>query len=184
MIGTLVMRPLVWALVVGLAAAAPSARADAPDAECPGLQSLERERLSAVWVSPLARAVGNKASLPVVPTAELRAWIDREQPDLARLLQHLGLRRSDRTPKKRWKVTVFEVDAADLCRPVTEGVAVPDLTACSPRQASVGRRATGCGYTTDLADDERGADVFRVSWADAARSGFCVLPAERFLAGG
>lgn len=124
---------------------------------CGGLTA-PGETLSVAWVSPLGQRVGPRGTVEVVRTRDLRAALqDRAGGQLGRMLQLLGLRRSAAPPSRRWKVTVFDVRGADLCRP------------------------SGCGFTVDRADGSRGLEIFRVRWADAARDGFCVLPAQRFV---
>jgi hypothetical protein len=86
----------------------------------------------------------------------------------------------------RWKVTVFDVRTALLCRPVeyaTEVQTVDGVAACpSTRQTGV-RHDTGCGTTLDTASGDPGLDLFRIRWRDAAVQGFCVMPLDRFLSG-
>jgi hypothetical protein len=165
---------LLWA---GLAHAQPA---------CESLSPLDRDALAVAWVSPAGRQVAQRTWLTVVPAASLRAWAGREQATPARLLQHLGLRRRDTPPRRPWKVTILEVDAASLCRPAADlddGTPLAGLVVCPRGDRTVPGRYDGCGYTTDLAGDGRGADVFAIPWRDAASRGFCVLPLERFLKG-
>jgi hypothetical protein len=143
------------------------------------------EVVSVAWVSPVGRRVGGRAWLEVVPTGELRRWMSAEDPTIGRLLQRMGQRKTERDPRRRFKVTVFEVRAADLCRPVEGALeAIAGVASC---EGGLGRSTatySGCGYTTDLRDGARGFDVYRVQWRDAAVQGFCVLPGERFVAEG
>jgi hypothetical protein len=122
--------------------------------------------------------------LTVIPTVDLQAWIAQEDADLARLLQGLGLRRRSTPPTRAWKVTIFEADVIDLCRPVADlepGTPLASLTVCAKNERPVPGKYAGCGYTSDLATGKRGLDVFNIQWNAAAARGFCVLPAERFL---
>lgn len=100
--------------------------------------------MSVAWVSPLRKRVGGKKELVVFPTREVTAWL-AEHPGTTtgQLLRHLGLRDRKKEPRRPWKVTVFEVDTAELCG---------------------------------------GEPGWTASWRRLARRGFCVLPADRFLA--
>lgn len=143
------------------------------------------ERLSVAWVSPVARGAARSTSLLVVPTTTLRAWAQAERPSVGRMLQHLGLRKRDRTPKRGYKVTIFDVRAVDLCRPLDEqgeGDGAAGLPACPERFGEPRPGSSGCGYARDGGTGARSFDVYRVRWEDAAAAGFCVLPAEAFLA--
>jgi hypothetical protein len=141
--------------------------------------------MSVVWVSPVAKEVGRNGTVAVVSTSELRGWVAREgEGSIGRMLQRLGLRKRDNEPKKRWKVVVFDVDVADLCRPVVgheEPANLAGVVSCTERASKPDKSHAGCGYTTDRATGEMGLVVFDADWANLARNGFCVLPAERFV---
>ena len=143
------------------------------------------EAMSVAWVSPVAKRVGRNGTVQVVSTAALRSWVAREgEGSIARMLQQLGLRSRAAEPKKRWKVVVFDVVSQDLCRPVVgheEPVNLAGVVSCSERASQPDRTQGGCGYTTDRATGEMGMEVFQGRWAELARNGFCVLPAERFV---
>lgn len=165
---------LFW---VGLAAAQP---------ECGSLAPLDRDVLAVAWVSPAGRQVRRSTWLTVLPTAALRGWSSTSAPTVGTLLQHLGLRKRATTPKRPWKITILEVEASALCRPVPdldEGTELAGLPVCERGDRTLRLKHEGCGYSTDLATQGRGADVFAVRWRDAASHGFCVLPLERFLQG-
>src|SRR5690606_12316786 len=84
---------------------------------------------------------------------------------------------------RRWKVTLFDVRGADLCRPVAdleEPARLEGAVTCA-RGKPAGLQ-DGCGFTVDRADGSRGLEAFRIRWEDAARDGFCVLPVDRFVA--
>ena len=165
------------ALLLSTALAAPVCETTAP---------VTRERLSVAWISPTPARVTGRQWLTVIPAAELRRWVAEEGADLTRLLQGLGLRRSDSPPLRPWKVTVFDVEADELCRPTDEGTPGTDaggVPICASRGAGVRGKDRGCGYVIDRTDEGRGLDVFRIPWADAAVHGFCVLPVDRFLEG-
>jgi hypothetical protein len=166
---------VIWGLLIATAAA---------QSTCADLSAPERDRLSVAWVSPMGRSVGRKAHLTVVPTAELRKWAEAEAADVARTLQVLGLRRAADAPSTAWKVTVFDVAAADLCRPLAagEGLAA-GVAVCSTADRHVPGRYDGSGCTLDLADATPGLQVYSLTWEVAAAQGFCVLPMTRFLTG-
>lgn len=155
-------------------------------ATCEGLEPLRGDRLAVAWVSPLGAHAFGSTWLEVVPAANLRGWLDEEGPRVGRMLQGLGVRRRESDPKRPWKVTVFEVDVADLCRPlldVEEGQMIDGMLSCPERLGRSHGGRSGCGYTVDRGTGERALDTFRIRWRDAARAGFCVLPAERFVRG-
>jgi hypothetical protein len=166
---------VIWSLLIATAAA---------QSACADLAAPERDRLSVAWVSPMGRSVGRKAHVAVVPTAELRRWAEAEQADVARTLQALGLRRAADPPSTAWKVTVFDVAAADLCRPLAAGEgAVAGVPVCLTADRHVPGRYDGDGCTVDLADATPGLQVYSLTWEAAAAQGFCVLPMTRFLTG-
>lgn len=153
---------------------------------CPGLAAPDRARLSVAWVSPLGRKVAAGTMLPVVPTAALRAWVAREGADVGRLLQGLGLRRRPETPRRPYKVVVFDVDAGALCRPMAAqepGVEVEGLPVCAREARGVPGRYDGSGCLLDMKDATYSLPVVEVTWRDAAVDGFCVLPLGRFVDG-
>ena len=134
-----------------------AALARAPDACATAEQPPAGVSMSVVWVSPLGKRAGRNRYLPVVPSAELRRWVTSEPTSVARLLQKVGVRKSDREPRRRYKVVVFDAHTDDL---------------------------TGCGLTTDLHADGHGLPLYGSTWSALAADGFCVLPADRFVAGG
>ncbi len=139
--------------------------------------------LAVAWVSPVRQAVGAGAWLPVVAAADLRAFVAKSDPSQGRLLQALGAQKKDKPPHRRYKVTIFEVRADLMCRPVEgadEGFVVDGLPSCGHHDRATSGNS-GCGYTTDRKDDSRGFDLYRVPWRDAAARGFCVLPLDRYL---
>lgn len=141
------------------------------------------DHLAVAWVSPVRRSARRGTWLPVVPAADLRAFVKAQSPSPGRLLQALGVRKRAKDPKRRYKVTIFDLTAADLCRPVEgteEGYVVDGVGACG-RLDHATSTYSGCGYTTDQADGKRRFDLYRVQWKTAAARGFCVLPLERYL---
>jgi hypothetical protein len=156
-------------------------------AECPVLQD-QPESLSVAWVAPVGKHVGGNTRLMVVPTAALRQWVGQEKdPTVGALLHVLGLRKRKSEPHRRYMVTIFDVRADDLCRPVegaVDGDKIDGMWAC-PRSAVRSKpHNDGCGYTVDRATRARGLDLFSIRWKAAAPRGFCVLPADRFVAEG
>lgn len=169
----------------GLLLLATLARAEEPE-PCATVLPTPPERVSVAWVSPVADRVGAGAWLEVVPTSELRAWLATERgAGVGRLLQRLGERKKANEPRRRWKVVVFDVDRDDLCRPIDgsdETDIVDGVSGCPGGLGRARRHYAGCGVTTDRRDGGAGFVVYRVTWRDAARDGFCVLPADRFVA--
>ncbi len=155
--------------------------------ECDAALTTPPESMSVVWVSPLRAKVGSKGWLDVVGTRELREWVSAESGgSVGRLLQYLGLRRSDRDPRRRYKVTIFDATSSDLCRPLNgyeDPAAVEGMVTCPPKLGKVTSTYDGCGFTTDLASQSHGLELYGARWDDVARNGFCVLPADRFVQG-
>lgn len=170
----------VLLLVLGLARAQDTEGAACPDLAAPP------EGLQVTWISPVRRHVRARTSLSVVRVANLRSLIDAQGPDPTRTLQALGLLGPRAEVRRRWKVTLFDVQADQLCRPVEgvpEGEYADGLPACGGGRATGARRVTGCGQTLDRATGEPGLDQFQITWREASRQGFCVMPLERFLGG-
>jgi len=143
------------------------------------------DRVAMAWVSPAgARAPGANANVTLFDAAELRTWIAAEGAELPRVLQGVGLRKPFTAPKRGYKVTIFEVEREDLCRPVDEeeGTAVAGLPACAKGTKGVAVKTNSCGNSLDLGTGEPGPAIYLAPWREAAESGFCVLPLERFLA--
>jgi len=142
--------------------------------------------LQVAWVSPVRKRVWGRSTLSVVRVSELRTFVQADGADQARTLQAIGAIGRRGRVRKRYKVTLFDVSADQLCRPVEhtiEGEDSDGLPACGGSRQSGVRHDTGCGTTLDTAVDAPGFDLYRVLWRDAARNGFCVMPLERFLAG-
>ncbi len=141
-----------------------------------------QQALSVAWVSPVGQAVKRNARVQVVPTADLRSFLATEgDGSVGRMLRRLGMRKRASDPNKRYKVTVFDVSAADLCRPLDseDGAALAGVRTCD--RAQLGGHTNGCGTTVDHATGKAGLSLYQASWGDLARNGFCVLPAERFV---
>jgi hypothetical protein len=167
-------------LALGLAHAQESEGAVCPDLAAPP------DDLQVAWVSPVRRRVRAHSALAVVRVADLRALIRAQGPDPTRTLQTLGLRGPHAEVRRRWKVTIFDVEVGQLCRPVEdvpEGEDADGLPACGGGRATGARRVTGCGQTLDRATGLPGLDQFQITWREASRQGFCVMPLERFLGG-
>lgn len=158
-------------------------------AACGGDLAAPPDSQAVVWVSPLGRTVGARATLRVVPTRALRAASKDGKLTTGRLLQLLGERKRAKEPRRAWKVTVFQASSGALCRPVDAdavdsgsawaGEFFAGLPVC-PGGAS--GKESGCGTTRDRATDGPGVEVYRARWRDLAPQGFCVLPVDRFLA--
>lgn len=147
-----------------------------------GELSLPPERLQVAWVSPEPARVGLHGTMMVVTTRALLALAAERKQDAAAVLSGLGVA----NPSGEWKVTLFDVDRAELCRPIAGEGAEAGLNRCdhARRPPRVRPRAwTGCGTLADAADGARTLDVYGVEWADAADEGFCVMPLSRFLHG-
>ncbi len=171
---------MIWLLSLALAA-------DPPACESVQLPEVESS-ISVAWVSKVGKTVGRNGEITVVPTAELRTWVAAEsRGSVGRMLQRLGLRGRPSDPKSLWKVVVFDALPSDLCRPVAgheDPVAIGGLVSCKAGKSKPSAGQTGCGRTVDRATGQPGPVQFRGSWADVARNGFCVLPAERFVSEG
>lgn len=141
------------------------------------------DTLAVAWVSPLGKHVSGASWLPLVTTADLRAFAAKnEADDYVRTLQWLGLRSSARPPQRRYKVVVFDVSRESLCRPVGAGEPSGDeVRRCEDERAAPRAAHDGCGYLTDLRTETPSAPVFSARWEDVSADGFCVLPLERFL---
>ena len=149
------------------------------------------EAVQVAWVSRVPASATNSTWLEVVQLGDLRGLIERSARDGTTALRGLGA--LGRTQKLRadYKVTVFEVARASLCRPMDgePGTIVAGVPVCDEPEQRQGRGIkaaayTGCGYATDLASGVRGLDVLRSRWADAVTKGFCVLPWARMLSEG
>ena len=146
------------------------------------------ETFQVAWITPVRKRARASASLEVVRVGDLRAWIRQEEADQTRLLQAMGLAsaRGGGRANREWKVTIFDVAAGGVCRPVLgapEGEVLAGAPACGEAMGRLPARETGCGYSFDKLTEDRGLDTFRVTWRDASAQGFCVFPLERFLEG-
>lgn len=165
---------------LGAAALGQSAPTCAPDALRP-----PPETLSVAWVSRLGKRARGRAWLRVVPTTELRAFATGQAAGNAvRTLQWLGLRRSTRPLKGRYKVVVFDTVATALCRPVASDTLEPvaGVVPCDDAHA-VERFTDGCGQGVDRATGAAVVPVYGAQWNTLAVNGFCVLPLDRFVTG-
>ena len=142
------------------------------------------------WVSPLRQTVRGNQWIEVVRVADLREWIADNDPEAVRVLQALGMkgRRARSVDVSNYKITVFDVAADWMCRPIeggTPGEPIEGVSQCEARQqrplGGHRRGYTGCGYSLDTGASLRGLDVYRIRWSEAATQGFCVMPMSRFL---
>ena len=153
--------------------------AEATAQECAGWVE-PRDTLAVAWVSPVRRQVFGTTWLEVVSNRDLTALVKGEKAGVGRILQAMGMRRRGSDPKRRFKIVVFEVDRGILCRPIeemAEGSTVEGVRVCAQ---GLSRRGPECGRTLDRATKTHRLDVYRVRWRDAARNGFCVIPAHRY----
>ena len=151
------------------------------------------DSIQVAWVSPVSKSVGMNGWMETVRVADLRAWIRKNGTDQVRLLKGLGMVRAKGgkyAAKRKYKITVFDVKREWLCRPIedgTPGAVNQGVTICEEKQHKGlwghKRGYTGCGYIEDTLSQSRSMDAFRIRWGDASRSGFCVMPLERFLDG-
>jgi hypothetical protein len=152
--------------------------------ECEVDVSPPEEAVSVAWVRPVGDRARAGEWLWVVPTSELSRWLDRaSRPTVGGLLRHLGLRRREREPRRRYMVVVFDARREVLCRPIegeAPGAVVGGVATCEAAQSRATRAHDGCGRSVD-ADGGRGATWYRARWEDLAAHGFCVLPAPRFV---
>lgn len=167
---------------------------DADATECASVASLP-QAVQIAWVSPVQEQARPKETIEVVQLQDLQRWMDAEQADAKQVLHHLGMlpKRSRRTiDPDAYKIVIFDVETDSLCRSValsedSTTLVIEGLSACTERAkpAKLYSRYgyTGCGYTWDTQSQSKGLDVYRISWQDASKWGFCVLPLSRFLLG-
>lgn len=144
------------------------------------------------WISRRSRRVPGQQVIEVVRVADLRAWVRDNGADEKRLVQGLGMasRKGGLAAKHPYKITIFDVQAEWLCRPIpdaTDGEDSYGVAVCGDSDAKAVRHHkpgyTGCGYSLDTAASNRGLDVFRIRWSEASAWGFCVMPLDRFITG-
>ncbi len=176
--------PLVFATALALT---PTASAQACGAVAPVPTSTQ-----VAWISRRSRMVGASQTIEVVRVTDLREWIRANGADETRLIQGLGMasRKGGLAARHPYKVTIFDVQAEWLCRPIPDaddGADDNGVAICSDADAKATRHHkpgyTGCGYSLDTAASTRGLDVYRVRWSEASAWGFCVMPLDRFITG-
>lgn len=159
---------------------------------CESLQTVPGE-VQIVWISPVKEQVGLQESIEVVRLQDLQTWMTEEQPTATDVIAQMGMiskrQKKDIDPKD-YKVTIFDVESAWLCRPIqgqTENAVIEGLSVCEGKIRSNRLYSrygfTGCGYTFNTQTQSRGLDVYRIDWREASTWGFCVFPLERFLEG-
>lgn len=148
------------------------------------------DTVQVAWVSPVPKQVGASAMLTVVRTADLRTLVVERGRDPTRSLQLLGLLAPRQEIRQDYKITLFDVKAEWLCRPMAgeEGTVVAGLRICDENQQDRGwgihpKVWTDCGYLVDMMSGVRTLDVYRIAWEEAVTWGFCVMPLSRFLEG-
>lgn len=177
-----------------LAALAAAGLAALPAAHAQACQPLSQapDAVQVAWVSPARRTVRAGTTLEVVRVSDLRTWMNEHGRETGRVLQALGMaRRNPRAAlRKEWKVTVFDVRSAWMCRPVDgvpPGADKAGVVACTAADAGplAGHKPgySGCGYSLDTGASVRGLEVYRITWEDASSQGFCVMPLSRFVGG-
>lgn len=128
------------------------------------------------WITPIRKQVRANAEIEVVRIDQLAGFVHDNKADQTRVLQALGMagKRGGWRARRLYKVVVFETTASELCRPGDhiEGDVIAGARAC-------GSGRSGC--TQDKLTDAPGLEVYRLSWRDAARWGFCVVPLEVYL---
>ena len=132
------------------------------------------DSVAVAWVSPLRQRVGAATMIDVVPAADLRRL---DLQTVGELAHAVGLRKKKTTPRRPYKVTIFEVQAHMVCRPlegVEPGERVAGVAACEQPRTRGSSDGSGCLEGDAL-------QVFRIRWRDAVSRGFCVLPAQRFI---
>ncbi len=184
----------------------------AAPSECAQVEPLP-EAVQVAWISPKTDTVRSGKQIEVVHLQALQQWMadedvggdgqtiaDREASSDAKALLHQMGMLSKRSKKyidpNDYKVTIFDVESSTLCRPidvdteentsaatVVEGLGVCEQRSSKPAALYSRYGFTGCGYTKNTQTQEKGFDVYRVTWADASTWGFCVLPLSRFLMG-
>jgi hypothetical protein len=144
------------------------------------------------WISRRSRRVPSGKVIEVVRVSDLRTWLRENAADETRLIQGLGMapRKGGFAARYAYKVTIFDVQADWLCRPIPDGEDGSDslgVAVCGDSDAKpLGHHKpgyTGCGYSLDTAASNRGLDVFRIRWSEASAWGFCVMPLDRFITG-
>ena len=155
----------------------------AADEHCSEAFAPPPDHVSMAWIAPVGDDVWFNGQIDVVRTSELAEHLVREEnPNVGRLLQILGLKKTNKDPWRRYMVTIFDVPAHTLCRTVVsdEQETVGGLLTCD-KPGRISKRKMPCGYAVDRATGARTVDRYRIHWNDAAKNGFCVLPATRYL---
>ena len=140
--------------------------------------------MSVAWVSTAGDDVGSNSWIYVLPTRDLAQWAVKSKPTIGEFLYQLGLRRRPKPTDTRYKVTIFEVSAEELCRPIDgadPSEIINGVYPCTNGRGRPTRENSGCGTTPTRKNGEPSFDLYRVQWRDAAARGFCVLPAQRFV---
>ena len=149
-------------------------------------------QVQVAWISPVNQRVRSSTTMEVVRVQDLRAWVREHGAEPTRVLKGVGVLPRNGGPGEDWdwKITIFDVRAEWMCRPMEDGDPGADsggVAICDEGDSGKIRSNrfgyTGCGYTLDTAASTRGLDVFRVDWETASSQGFCVMPLERFLTG-
>ena len=152
--------------------------------ECSGVSPLP-EAIQIAWVSPVQEQARSKEMIEVVHLQSLQQWMDTEEASAKQVLHHLGMlpKRSRRTiDPDEYKIVIFDVESTSLCRPIdlveeSTVESIEGLSVCSQRSKPLMYSRygyTGCGFTWNTQSQSRGLDVYRISWQEASKWGFCV----------
>lgn len=176
------MKRLLFLLPVAALGTAPALACEAPRAIS--------DQVQVAWISPVRQTVGAKTMISVVRTSDFRALVGTKDRDPTAILRAIGMLGPKQKLAKDYKITLFDVKAEWLCRPMPgpEGEVVGGLRRCEEkhqdRDASTHPKAwTDCGYLVDVLSGKRTLDLYRLEWSAAATWGFCVMPLQRFLEG-
>ncbi len=160
-----------------------------PAAACEAPRAIG-DSVQVAWISPVRQTVGAKTMISVVRTADFRALVGTKDRDPTAILRAIGMLGPKQKLRKDYKITLFDVKAEWLCRPIpgAEGEVVAGLRRCEEkhqdRDASTHPKAwTDCGYLVDVLSGKRTLDIYRLEWSAAVTWGFCVMPLQRFLEG-
>ena len=164
-----------------------------PALACEDLNTIPKS-LQIAWISPVKDQVWLEENIEVIRLQDLQVWLHKEDANAKELLHQMGMlsKRSRREiDPTDYKITIFDVEQEWLCRPITEepeGSIVQGVTVCEAKESKPSKHYTrygftGCGYSFNTQREDRGFDVYRINWSDAATWGFCVMPLDRFLSG-
>lgn len=135
---------------------------------CPETSTLPTT-VQVAWISPTKEKVRGNTVLDVIPVSALREFIQTNSNDELGLLQVSGIIKKDHI-KKQYKITLFDV-SSDW------------LTKANNKRSNGVKYQDDCGFTYNKNKDNIGLPLYNITWNNAARAGFCVMPIQRFLSG-